>query len=503
MTAPAAEPRAARWRLRFATLLFPPAGLWLLWHSRVTTVRKKLLGTLGILLYVIPYTVVVILALMQLAGLELEWRGGFPPVLTFHKTKPDYAAVEANRARQTNSVAPPTARATNGPAPYWTDFRGPNRDGVYAERSLLTNWPATGLKPAWRQPIGGGYASFAMAGGLAFTIEQRRDREAVTAYDVAVGREVWSHSYPAVFDDEFHMGGEGPRTTPTWHDGRLYALGSRGDFFCFDAASGRVWWQTNILEENHSANLNYGMAASPLVIDGQVIVLPGHSVVAYDALTGRRRWRALEDQAAYMSPMIVTLAGRRQLLVLMARRAVGLDPADGRLLWEFPWGVPYDNSIAQPVLVGANRFVLSAGYGTGAACVQVSATTNGFTATQVWRNRNLKNKFTSSVLHEGFIYGLDEDILVCLDASTGERRWKDGHYGYGQLLRAGGQLIILSGEGELALVQASATQRIELARFPALRGKTWNHPALADGRLLVRNAVEMACFDLRPETSER
>jgi outer membrane protein assembly factor BamB len=503
MTAPAIDQKSALRKIRVATLLLPPAGLWLLWRSRAVRLGRKLFGTLGILLYAAVYGVLVVLALMRFAGLELEWRGGFPPVLTFRKTKPDYVAVETHRAHQTNAVVVAPFLPTNTPPPYWTDFRGPRRDGVYSERPLLTNWPTGGLKPLWRQPIGGGYASFVVANGLAFTIEQRREREAVTAYDSATGREVWAHSYPAVFDDDFHMGGEGPRATPTSHDGRLYALGARGDFFCFAAQDGRILWQTNILTENNAANLMYGMAAAPLVVDGKVILLPGHSVVAYDAVTGRRTWRALDDQAAYMSPMVVTLAGRRQLLVVMATRAVGLDLADGRLLWEFAWKVSYDNNIAQPVLVGTNRLVLSAGYGTGAVCVEVKESPNGFAATEIWRNRNLKNKFTSSVLHEGHIYGLDEDILVCLDAATGERKWKDGRYGYGQLLLADGHLVILGGDGELALVQASPEHRIEVARFPALRGKTWNHPAIADGRLFVRNAVEMACFDLRAEASQR
>lgn len=503
MTAPANEQKAALRKIRVATLLFPPAGLCLLWRSRAVGLGRKIFSTLGILFYAVVYAVLAVLALMRFAGLELEWRGGFPPVLTFRKTKPDYVAVETHRAHQTNAVAARLVLPTNAPPPYWTDFRGPHRDGHYTEKTILTNWPAGGLKPLWRQPIGGGYASFVVANGLAFTIEQRREREAVTAYDIATGREVWAHSYPAAFDDDFHMGGEGPRATPTWHDGRLYALGARGDFFCFAAEGGRILWQTNILSENNAANLMYGLSAAPLVVDGKVIVLPGRSVVACDAVTGRRVWRALDDQAAYMSPMVVTLAGRRQLLVVMASRAVGLDPADGRLLWEFPWKVSYDNSIAQPVLVGTNRLVLSAGYGTGAVCVEVKESTNGFAATQVWRNRNLKNKFTSSVLHDGHLYGLDEDILVCLDAATGERKWKDGRYGYGQLLLADGHLVILGGDGELALVKASPERRLEVARFPALRGKTWNHPAIADGRLFVRNAVEMACFDLGAEASQR
>jgi outer membrane protein assembly factor BamB len=169
------------------------------------------------------------------------------------------------------------------------------------------------------------------------------------------------------------------------------------------------------------------------------------------------------------------------------------------MLWEYPWRVLNNElPIAQPVILTTNRFLLSAGYFTGCAAVEVSGAGTNFTARTLWQNKNLKNKFTSSVCWQGHIYGLDEDILTCLNAATGERKWKDGRYGYGQLLLAGGYLVILSGQGELALVRADPGGYTELARFPAIHGKTWNHPALADGKLLVRNAAEMGCFELGP-----
>ena len=299
------------------------------------------------------------------------------------------------------------------------------------------------------------------------------------------------------------MGGEGPRATPTWADGKVYSLGGLGDFRCLDARSGQVIWATNLLTANFAVNTYFAQSAAPLVVDGKLIVQPGgpknHSIVACDPATGAPVWGALNDHAAYTSPMLVTLAGQRQLLVVTATRAVGLRVEDGALLWEFPWAVQYDNAIAQPVLVGTNRFVLSAGYGTGAVCVEVvPGAENKFTTREVWRNKFLKNKFASSVFHDGFIYGLDEDILTCLNAATGERRWKDGRYGYGQLLLASGHLVILCGNGDLALVKATPERHVEIARVPALTGKTWNHPALAGGKLLVRNAVEMAYYDLNP-----
>ena len=340
-----------------------------------------------------------------------------------------------------------------------------------------------------------------VADGLAFTLEQRRDSEAVTAYDIATGREVWAHSYLARFNE--WMGGEGPRTTPTWHEGKLYSLGGTGQFRCLEAATGKLLWQHDVFAENSCSNLFFALSASPLVVEDKVLVLAGEPLgrdgrmlIAYDKVSGAPAWKALEAKAAYASPMLVTLAGERQLLVHSASHLLGVSPVDGKALWRFPWHVEFDNTIAQPIVTGTNRLVLSAGYGTGAVGLELQRTDKGFTAQERWRNKFLKNKFTSSVLHGGHLYGLDEDILVCLDAETGERRWKDGRYGYGQVLLANGHLLILCGDGDLALVQALPDRHVELARLPAIKGKTWNHPALAGGKLLVRNAIEMACFDL-------
>jgi outer membrane protein assembly factor BamB len=194
--------------------------------------------------------------------------------------------------------------------------------------------------------------------------------------------------------------------------------------------------------------------------------------------------------------MLVTLAGQRQLLIVSARRAMGLAVEDGKLLWDFPWETSYDVNSAQPLIVDENRFFISAGYGHGAALVEVTKTANGFSTRAVWQNLMMKNKFNSSVLYQGHIYGLDESILTCLNAETGERMWKGGRYGYGQLLLASGYLIVLTESGDVVLVKATPEQHAEVARFSAIEGKTWNHPALASGRLLVRNTTQMACFQI-------
>jgi outer membrane protein assembly factor BamB len=435
---------------------------------------------------------------------------------------PDYDALEADRARQRQQPLPqdPTweksrsaaaeADATKVSAvvaapisepPAWPDFRGSNRDGKYEAGSIRTDWPLDGLPRLWRQPVGLGYASFVVANGRAFTIEQRRSQEVAAAYHLETGREIWTSTWDGEFAEA--MGGNGPRATPTYHDGRVYVLGALGELRCLDAGSGAVIWRRNILSDNNAQNLDWGMSGAPLIADDKVVVLPGgpngRSVVAYHKLTGEPVWASLDDRQAYTSPMLVTLAGVRQIVVVSATRAFGLTTDEGRLLWEYPWATDMGINAAQPVLLGDDRVFLSASYGQGAAVFQVTRTGEAFAARTIWENSRMKNKFTTSLFHQGHLYGLDEAILACVDAATGELKWKGGRYGYGQVLLAGDHLIVLTEDGDVVLVKATPEKHEELARFSAVEGKTWNHPVIADGRLLVRNVREMAAFDIRPK----
>jgi outer membrane protein assembly factor BamB len=209
-------------------------------------------------------------------------------------------------------------------------------------------------------------------------------------------------------------------------------------------------------------------------------------------------WTSQDDVQAYTAPMLVTLAGVRQILVVSEQRVMGLTTGEGRLLWDYPWRTSNGINVAQPLLLGEDRVFISAAYGHGAAVFEIARRGEQFEARPVWESSRMKNKFTSSVLHGGYIYGLDEAILACLDAATGELQWKGGRYGYGQLLLAGDHLVVITESGDLVLVEATPERHVELARFDAIDGKTWNHPIIADGRLLVRNAQEMAAFDIRP-----
>ena len=195
--------------------------------------------------------------------------------------------------------------------------------------------------------------------------------------------------------------------------------------------------------------------------------------------------------------MLMTLAGTRQIVIFSALRLLGLTPDGGKVLWEYPWRTEYDVNASQPLAIGDNRLFVSTGYGKGAAVIELTPAGDTFAVREVWRNIRMKNQFTSSVLHDGFIYGLDEAILACVDAATGDLKWKGGRYGYGQIMLASGHLIVLTEDGQLGLVRATPERHHEIALFPVLEGKTWNHPAIAGGYLLIRNINEMAAFDLR------
>lgn len=454
----------------------------------------------------------VVALLVKFFGLSLTLAGSGRPSIVEFKDDRDthYQKLEQSRSVQPSREAKPTEAATvqaasaaPAPAPaataasaYWSDFRGPNRLGIYAEKPILTAWPSSGLERIWKQPVGGGWASFVVANGLAYTIEQRREDEVVAAYDVATGKEKWIDKWATRFDES--MGGEGPRATPVVDGDRVYAIGAKGELRCLNALTGKLIWNQNILEKFGAQNITWAVSHSPLVVEEKLIVLPGagggKSVVALDKMTGKFLWGSQDDEQSYTSPMLATVAGKQQLIIVSAQRAMGLTVEDGKLLWEYPWVTEYNINAAQPIVTQPDRVFLSAGYGHGAALLQIVPGGGKFAVKTLWKNTKMKNKFNSSVLYQDHIYGLDEGILACISASTGDLKWKGGRYGYGQILLAGGHLVVISESGELALVKATPEAHTEVAKFDAINGKTWAYPAISDGVIFVRNTREMAAF---------
>jgi outer membrane protein assembly factor BamB len=389
--------------------------------------------------------------------------------------------------------------ATNSVSCESPGFLGQDRTGVIRNARLDSDWTAHAPLLLWRQPIGVGWSGFAVSRGCAFTQEQRAEKELTVCYDLATGRPLWIHENLTRFKDA--QGGDGPRATPTIDDGRVYTLGATGILDCLDAASGKLIWTHDTLVENHLQNLTWGKSCSPLVCDGLVVVTGGDSdgpaLLAYHKDTGAVAWQAGKAKASYSSPQLVTLAGRRQILVVNAATVSSHDPVDGHVYWEYTWARETWPKCAQPLVLGENRIFLSAGYGLGCALLQIKAAADGNLAvTELWHSQVLRSKFSNLVTSDRFIYGLDDGVLECIDATTGQRQWKEGRYGHGQVVLAGNLLLVQSEPGPVVLVEAKPSGYRELAKLPALSAKTWNVPTLAGEYLLVRNDREAACYRL-------
>ncbi|MCL6501633.1 MAG: PQQ-like beta-propeller repeat protein [Pirellulales bacterium] len=390
-------------------------------------------------------------------------------------------------------------------------FLGPDRNATLRGRRLARQWAAP-PRLLWRQPIGPGWSGFAVVGNDAVTQQQLDELELVVCYDLKSGKLLWSHGSRVRYSSR--IAGDGPRATPTIADGRVFALGSTGILHAIALADGRPLWEANILADHMADPLPWGQSGSPLVVGGLVIVNPGgprgHSLAAYDAATGRLRWHAGDDAASYASPMLALLGGREQIVMVNQFSVTGHDPESGKVLWSYPpseqpdhtW-LSRDPKVPQPVVVSGDRLLISAGYGLGCMLLEVApGGGNDWRVQELWPgfNRGLKPKFTNLVLHDGYLYGLDDGTaLACLDLASGQRRWKQGRYGHGQLLLVDDLLVILSDAGKVALVEATPRGYRELASFQALEGKTWNTPTLAGRLLLVRNDHEAACYELPAE----
>jgi outer membrane protein assembly factor BamB len=361
-----------------------------------------------------------------------------------------------------------------------------------------TNWSSTPPTELWRRDVGPGWSSFAISGDVFYTQEQRGSDEIVSAHRVSTGEPVWRHADPVRFEEG--MGGPGPRATPTVAANRVLTFGATGLLNALDAASGRLLWSRNAVSDLDAATPGWGFAASPLVVDDLVIIAAGGQLAAYALETGERRWVGPSGGDGYSSPHATTIDGVPQIVLTSATSTVGVTPADGRVLWEHRWDsrIPV-LPIAQPARIDDGQLLVGDGM-LGVRRIAVAHAGDGWTVSERWSSNRLKPYFNDLVVHRGHAYGFDGAILACLDLADGARKWKGGRYGQGQLVLLADQevLVVLSEDGELALVKASPDEFTELARIPALNSKTWNHPVLAGDILLVRNGQEMAAFRLAP-----
>jgi outer membrane protein assembly factor BamB len=388
----------------------------------------------------------------------------------------------------------------------WTDFRGPNRDAVLSGVTINPNWKETPPKELWRQRIGPGWSSITVVDDHLFTQEQRGEMEAVVALDAKTGEEVWSHEDKARFSEE--LGGDGPRATPTFADGYIYALGATGVLNCLDAADGSLVWSRNIADDSGAKTPEWGFTSSPLVVDGRVIVFAGgpgdQSLLAYDAADGEPAWHAASGGHSYSSPQLSTFGGVQQVVYLSDKEFTSVDPASGRKIWSFPSGHQKMGMPAtQPHVMSADEVMIAFSEAAGTMLLKLAPGAEGaeWQIEPEWSSRDLKPYFNDYVRYQDAVYGFDGNIFASIDLKTGKRNWKKGRYGAGQvlLLADQGLLLVLSEEGEAILVEANPEELKEVARFPVLEGKTWNHPTIVGNRLYVRNAEEIACYELTLE----
>jgi len=361
---------------------------------------------------------------------------------------------------------------------------------------IETDWSKSPPVSLWRRPVGPGWSSFAVRGNLLYTQEQRGEDEVVSCYNLTTGEPVWRHRNATRFWES--NGGAGPRATPTLSGGRVYTFGATGILNALNARDGSVVWSRNAASDTHTKIPIWGFASSPLVVGDEVIVATAGVLAAYDLGAGKPRWYGPAGQGGYSSPQFATIDGVPQILLLNGEGAVSVAPADGALLWKHEWNI---DGIVQPSVIGGSDVLIGSGSGLSESGIRRVAVTHGpggWGVEERWTSNGLKPYFNDFVVHKGHAFGFDGSILACIDLKDGKRKWKGGRYGHGQLVLLPDQdvLLVLSEEGELALVGATPDQFTQLARFKAIEGKTWNHPALVGDVLLVRNGEEMAAFRL-------
>jgi len=381
--------------------------------------------------------------------------------------------------------------------PEWPGFRGADRAGRSRGPRIASDWSAHPPRQLWKIAVGPAWSSFAVAGNLLFTQEQRGPMETVVCYDAENGREIWNRGFDVRFDEP--LGGPGPRATPTLANGGLFTIGATGLVLRLDPATGNIVWQQDLKKAGGREVPMWGFSASPLVTDSVVIVYAGapngKGLLAFDASSGALRWSAAAGSDSYSSPQWNTIAGVPLVLLLSNEGLVFVDPATGKERLNYEWKFMNYRAL-QPLQAGDDTFLLPTGMNTGTRAIRITMSNGQPAAGELWTSRNLKPDFTDLVSHQGYVYGIDAGIFTCVDLKSGERKWKGGRYGKGQvlLLENSGLLLVAAEDGRVVLLRADPSEHAEVASIKALEGKTWNHPVVVGDRLYVRNAQEAAAY---------
>ncbi len=463
---------------------------WAVATRRLSTALRRASLVAAILLACGLFTLIRTGGITAAVDSDLHWR--------WTKTPEERLLAQAGNEPTTPTSAPATAETPNSPTESgWPGFRGPNRDGIIRGVRIETDWSQKPPVAMWRRPIGPGWSSFAVRDNLLYTQEQRGENEAVSCYNLNTGQPVWRHQDAARFYES--NAGAGPRGTPTLSNGRVYTFGATGIVNALDGRNGSVVWSRNAASDTKTKVPHWGFASSPLVVGEVVIVAAEGALAAYDIVTGNPRWFGPSGGGGYSSPHLLTIGGVAQVLLLNGDGAISVAPADGAVLWKHAWA---GDGIVQPAVTADGDILIGSGSGMGPQVgvlrLAVAHETGGWTTKERWTSYELNPYFNDFVVHKDYAFGFEGSELACIDLKNGESKWKGGSYGHGQLVLLFDQnlLLVVSEQGNLALVGAAPDGFTELARFPAIKGKTWNHPVLAGDVLLVRNGEEMVAFRL-------
>ncbi|MCA9061927.1 MAG: PQQ-binding-like beta-propeller repeat protein [Planctomycetaceae bacterium] len=496
--------------------IFATAGLLLLWAAWILLLSrwkiwKRLVGCVAIVL--LPFAFLTIFRPIH---------GGDVNVMRF---EPIWA-----RRPPLESIANPgidSVDLTVEGEDDFPQFLGPNRNGVIpTNRRLDTEDFENGCRIVWKQPIGLGWSGFVVRNGYALTMEQRGDDECVTCYDVETGKLQWSHAYPARHRDQMNLGRIGPRSTPTIHQGRVYAVGAVGHLVCLNGTDGSVVWQHDLNEllkirldstTDHvglsvqyegNTKLAWGRSGSPLIVDDMVIVPGGGpdgesraTLLAFDVATGELRWKNGSHMIAYGSPVLADLAGHRQIVMTCESVVAGFDSKTGQELWSFPRPGKSDGdaNTSQVTILSDSDVLTSKGYFDGGGQrIHLEEKDGRVIPSLVWDNPQvLKTKLTSPVIFGDYAYSLSNGFMECARLSGGERIWKRrGRFGHGQYVLVGQTILLHSESGELHAIEATPDEYRELGTFRTIEGVCWNPVCLSGRRLLVRSEIEAACIEL-------
>ncbi|MCI0692139.1 PQQ-like beta-propeller repeat protein [candidate division KSB1 bacterium] len=397
--------------------------------------------------------------------------------------------------KSADSTSKPAANNTSD----WPQWLGPNRNGISAEIGLLKSWPATGPKILWRIPLGEGFSGVSISQGRAYTLFAQGSDEFVVCLDAASGKELWRTRSGSTFKD---MNGNGPRSTPTVHNEVVYALGAHGNLYALQTASGKKLWSHDLKKEFNTAgpSRDGGFSTSPL-IEGDLLLVEaggraGNSFIAFDKQNGAVVWKVESDRPAFASPIAITVNGVRQIVFFSAAGAIAMSPANGKVFWRLPWKTDSDVNAATPLFIPPDKVFISSGYDVGATLQRIIAGNATARIEEIWKSKVICNLYTSSILQGDYLYGFDGGMLKCFEWNTGAEKWKQRGFGAGTLIYADGHLIVLGDKGKLALVEATPAGYKEKAAAEILDGRCITVPALAAGKLYVRNMKELVCLDL-------